>query len=78
MATAYGRRTPTAELLSRRQVRRIGAGHFSVIGRDGNTHYRILATPDGLTSCNCPAGRRGRACWHQARVLLRLLHEATN
>jgi hypothetical protein len=76
-ARSFDRRTPAVAMLSHRRAWRIAAGHFEVISRDGQKRYRVLATPDGETSCTCTAGRFGGACWHQCAVLRRVAREGT-
>jgi hypothetical protein len=68
-------RTPAAYMLRRRRAWRQGPGIFRVFSRDGLTAYRVLVMPGGETSCTCTAGRFGHACWHQVRVLERVLRE---
>jgi hypothetical protein len=71
----YDPRTPALDMLGRRRAWQVGPGCFRVFSRDGLTAYRVLVTPGGDTSCTCTAGRFGRACWHQIRVLKRVLRE---
>ncbi len=75
-ARAYDARTPATDMLRRRRAWRVGPGCFRVFSRDGLTAYRVLVTPAGETTCTCTAGRFGRACWHQIRVLKRVLRES--
>ena len=72
---AFDRRTSAVDMLRHRRAWRLGPGCFRVFSRDGHTAYRVLVTPGGETSCTCTAGRFGGACWHQVRVLKRVLRE---
>jgi hypothetical protein len=72
---SYDRRTPAADMLRCRRAWRLGPGSFRVFSRDGLTAYRVLVAPDGETSCTCTAGRFGQDCWHQVRVLSRVLRD---
>jgi hypothetical protein len=71
----YHPRTPALDMLGRRRAWREGPVRFRVFSRDGLTAYRVQVTADGDTRCTCTAGRFGRACWHQIRVLKRVLRE---
>ena len=74
---SYDRRTPAVDMLHCRRAWRVGPGCFRVFSRDGLTAYRVLVASNGETSCTCTAGRFGRACWHQVRVLQRMLREGS-
>jgi hypothetical protein len=71
----YDPRTSAMDMLRCRRAWRVGPGCFRVFSRDGLTAYRVQLTAGGDTSCTCTAGRFGRACWHQIRVLKRVLRE---
>jgi len=72
---AYDARTPGVDMLRRRRAWRLGPGCFRVFSRDGLTAYRVLVATNGETSCTCTAGRFGRACFHAAIALRRVLRE---
>jgi excisionase family DNA binding protein len=40
-------------------------GLFTAVSSDGSTTYLVHAA-----SCTCPAGQRGRACYHRAAVAI--------
>jgi hypothetical protein len=69
----FDRRTPAVEVMPRRRAWKEGEGLFKVIGRTGTRyHVRVKGSQ---TSCSCTAGTFGRACWHQLRVLQRIVRE---
>jgi hypothetical protein len=74
---AYDTRTPAIDMLRHRRAWRTGPDQFRVFSRDGRTAYRVQVTPEGETRCTCTAGRFGGGCWHQVRVLKRVLREGT-
>lgn len=52
-------------------VRSCGSGQFYVPGSKAGSAYLVSTVP--AWSCECPAGRNSRACYHQAAVWLYLV-----
>lgn len=75
MARCFDRRTSGDEMLAHRRARRLGEDVFSVIGRDGASRYEVHLSANGEASCDCPAGRFGRTCWHQAAAAREVLDQ---
>jgi SWIM zinc finger len=47
----------------------LGGGHYRVIGSQGDRYTVVRTAPDCTAySCDCPAGREGRPCYHAAAV----------
>lgn len=42
---------------------------YDVLSSDGKTHYPLLVEGYGQVSCGCPAGMKGRNCYHRTFVL---------
>ncbi len=64
--TTFDHRTPAAQVMQHREVVRLSADTFRVLGRQG-TPYRVSIRRDDVR-CTCPAGRFRRHCWHLDRV----------
>ena len=77
-ARVYDACTPAVEMVRHRRAWRVDAGRFEVISRDGRTRYRVKTGPGHMTRCSCRAGRFGGPCWHQVKVLMRLLREGAD
>ncbi len=76
MARPFDRRTSGDEMLAHRRAVKLGAGTYDVIGRNGDTRYRVHLDPDGATFCSCQAGRHDRTCWHKAAAARAVLGES--
>ena len=72
----FDRRTPALEMCRRRRAWKVRDGLYRVISRNGVTRYPVTVDEDGLTHCPCPGATfHGGACWHQVKVLQRILRE---